>query len=86
MIIYYLIIPTESMGLIENELLNLSDCLGVAFYVNGQLENLTKWPGSSQRLDLKVPNLVCYEAGTMGLHSWGFECPEPYRLGPAMAV
>jgi hypothetical protein len=34
----------------------------------------------------KVPTRVAYKAGKSTYQSWGFNCPQPGKVGPAMAV
>ncbi|CZR68337.1 uncharacterized protein PAC_18236 [Phialocephala subalpina] len=68
-------------------------CTGVAIATyfdapNGRhidMRVLERWPGTD-RTEKKVPTRVAYTAGELGIHSWGFGCPELRDLGGGMAI
>lgn len=68
--------------------------VGVAFGIdrtpNAPVRNfesyvIDTWPGTD-RTECKVPTKVAYTAGEIGIHSWGFGCPELGDLRGGQAV
>lgn len=66
--------------------------LGIAFCANQDAWNgkpvvIQQWPGLKASINAnKVPTKVGYNAGEIGLGSWGFECPAPENIPPGSAV
>ncbi|KUJ23919.1 uncharacterized protein LY89DRAFT_726969 [Mollisia scopiformis] len=47
---------------------------------------IEQWPGAVESVVKKVPTRVAYTAGELGIHSWGFGCPELSDLGGGRAI
>jgi hypothetical protein len=45
-----------------------------------------KWPGTTTKVEYKVPTKVCYRAGSKRCVKWGFECPPPEDMERGMSV